>query len=98
MFARRIKQRQKGVDNVSAYTNMALIAGKIGRPHAGVATFTGQGNGQGGREHGQKSDLLPGYRSMYNPDHVEEVSKVWGIEPEVMRNAGESAFEIFRCM
>ena len=31
-----------------------LVTGKIGRPKAGVATFTGQGNGQGGREHGQK--------------------------------------------
>src|SRR5699024_8688964 len=33
MFARGIEQQQKGVDNVSAYTNMALITGKIGRPH-----------------------------------------------------------------
>ena len=39
-----------------------LVTGKIGRPKAGVATFTGQGNGQGGREHGQKADSLPGYR------------------------------------
>ena len=62
MFARGIEQQLKGVDNVSAYTNMALVTGKIGRPKAGVATFTGQGNGQGGREHGQKADLLPGYR------------------------------------
>ena len=31
-----------------------LVTGKIGRPKAGVATITGQGNGQGGREHGQK--------------------------------------------
>lgn len=98
MFARGIEQQSKGVDNVSAYTNMALVTGKIGRPHAGVATFTGQGNGQGGREHGQKSDLLPGYRSIYNPKHVEEVSKVWGIEPEEMPEAGVSAFEMFELM
>ena len=64
MFARGIEQQIKGVDNVSGYTNMALITGKIGRPKAGVATMTGQGNGQGGREHGQKSDLLPGYRKL----------------------------------
>lgn len=98
MFARGIEQQSRGVDNVSAYTNMALVTGKIGRPHAGVATFTGQGNGQGGREHGQKSDLLPGYRSIYNKKHVEEVSEVWGIDPEDMPKAGVSAFDMFKLM
>ncbi|WP_233880058.1 molybdopterin oxidoreductase family protein [Virgibacillus halodenitrificans] len=98
MFARGIEQQHKGVDNVSAYCNMALITGKIGRPKSGVATFTGQGNGQGGREHGQKSDLLPGYRKLTNPKHVEEVSKVWGIEPCDMPKPGVSAYEMFELM
>ncbi|MGG1576075.1 molybdopterin oxidoreductase family protein [Fictibacillus sp. NRS-1165] len=98
MFARGIEQQQKGVDNVSAYTNMALITGKIGRPFSGVATFTGQGNGQGGREHGQKADLLPGYRKLTNPKHVEEVCKVWGITPEEMPQPGVSAYEMFELM
>ncbi|MDL4841912.1 molybdopterin oxidoreductase family protein [Aquibacillus rhizosphaerae] len=98
MFARGIEQQHKGVDNVSAYTNMALITGKIGRPKAGVATFTGQGNGQGGREHGQKSDLLPGYQKITNPEAVERVSKVWGIEPEEMPKPGVSAYEMFELM
>ncbi|MEC2159242.1 molybdopterin oxidoreductase family protein [Virgibacillus halodenitrificans] len=98
MFARGIEQQHKGVDNVSAYCNMALITGKIGRPKSGVATFTGQGNGQGGREHGQKSDLLPGYRKLTNPKHVEEVSKVWGIDPCDMPKPGVSAYEMFELM
>ncbi|MFC0212193.1 molybdopterin oxidoreductase family protein [Paenibacillus chartarius] len=98
MFARGIEQQHKGADNVSAYTNMALVTGKIGRPKAGVATFTGQGNGQGGREHGQKADALPGYRKIANPKHVEEVCKVWGIQPEEMPQAGVSAYEMFELM
>ncbi|NRG44137.1 molybdopterin oxidoreductase family protein [Bacillus sp. CRN 9] len=98
MFARGIEQQHKGVDNVSAYTNMALITGKIGRPKSGVATFTGQGNGQGGREHGQKSDLLPGYRKITNPKHVEEVCHVWGIKQEEMPGPGVSAYEMFELM
>lgn len=98
MFARGIEQQQKGVDNVSGYTNMALVTGKIGRPKSGVATFTGQGNGQGGREHGQKSDLLPGYRKMNNPKHVQEVAEVWGIKPEEMPKEGVSAVEMFQLM
>jgi assimilatory nitrate reductase catalytic subunit len=98
MFARGVEQQQKGVDNVSAYVNMALITGKIGRPKSGVATFTGQGNGQGGREHGQKSDLLPGYRKITNPKHVQEVCDIWGITPEEMPKAGVSAYEMFGLM
>ncbi|MGF7032200.1 assimilatory nitrate reductase catalytic subunit [Paenibacillus mucilaginosus] len=98
MFARGIEQQHKGVDNVSAYTNMSLVTGKIGRPKSGVATFTGQGNGQGGREHGQKADALPGYRKIANPKHVEEVCKVWGITPEEMPQPGVSAYEMFGLM
>ncbi|MDF9761935.1 assimilatory nitrate reductase catalytic subunit [Peribacillus simplex] len=98
MFARGIEQQRKGVDNVSGYTNMALVTGKIGRPKSGVATFTGQGNGQGGREHGQKADLLPGYRKITNPKHVEEVCKVWKITPEEMPQPGVSAYEMFELM
>ncbi|NBI28980.1 molybdopterin oxidoreductase family protein [Chengkuizengella marina] len=98
MFARGVEQQSKGVDNVSAYINMALVSGKIGRPKSGVATFTGQGNGQGGREHGQKSDLLPGYRKITNPQHVKEVCEVWGIKPEEMPGPGVSAYELFELM
>lgn len=98
MFARGIEQQHKGVDNVSAYCNMALVTGKLGRPKSGVATLTGQANGQGGREHGQKCDQLPGYRKIDNPQHVEAVSKVWGIKPEEMPGAGVSAHEMFGLM
>ena len=98
MFARGIEQQIKGADNVSAYTNMCLVTGKIGRAKSGVATFTGQGNGQGGREHGQKADALPGYRKINNPKHVKEVCEVWGIEPEEMPLPGVSAYEMFELM
>ncbi|NDI36130.1 molybdopterin oxidoreductase family protein [Chengkuizengella sediminis] len=98
LFARGIEQQSKGVDNVSGYINMSLVTGKIGRPKSGVATFTGQGNGQGGREHGQKSDLLPGYRKITNPQHVKEVCEFWGITPEEMPGPGVSAYELFELM
>ncbi|WP_043931273.1 molybdopterin oxidoreductase family protein [Bacillus sp. EB01] len=98
MFARGIEQQKKGVDNVSAYVNMSLVTGKIGRPKAGVATITGQGNGQGGREHGQKADALPGYRKLAYPEHVKEVAEVWGIAPEEMPLPGVSAYEMFELM
>ena len=42
----------------------ARAAGQAG---VGYGTITGQGNGQGGREHGQKADQLPGYRKLADP-------------------------------
>ncbi len=95
MFARGVEQQTKGVDNVSLYTSMALLRGQIGKFASGVATFTGQGNGQGGREHGQKADLLPGYRKLTDPEAVKYISGVWGIQPEEMPKPGVSAFEMF---
>ncbi len=95
MFCRGIEQQSKGVDNVTIYTSMALLRGQIGKFASGVATVTGQGNGQGGREHGQKADALPGYRKIADPEHVKYVAGVWGIEPEEMPKAGVSAYEMF---
>ena len=95
MFARGVEQQIKGVDNVSLYTSMALLRGQIGKFASGVATFTGQANGQGGREHGQKADALPGYRKIDNPEHVKYISSVWGIDPAEMPKAGVSAYEMF---
>ncbi|NSL43008.1 hypothetical protein HO151_02015, partial [Streptomyces sp. 8P21H-1] len=49
---------------------------------------TGQGNGQGGREHGQKADQLPGYRSIRDPEARAHVASVWGVDPESLPGAG----------
>ena len=67
MHARGIEHQSKGVVNVSAAINLALACGRIGRPGSGVNMITGQGNGQGGREHGQKCDQLPGGRNLADP-------------------------------
>ena len=60
MHARGIEHHTNGVNNVLSYINLVLATGKIGAPGRGYGTITGQGNGQGGREHGQKADQLPG--------------------------------------
>ena len=51
-----------------------------GKPGCGVSTITGQGNGQGGREHGHKCDQLPGNRDITNPEHRAHVASVWGCD------------------
>jgi assimilatory nitrate reductase catalytic subunit len=98
LHARGIEHHSNGVDNVLSYINLVLATGKIGAPGRGYATFTGQGNGQGGREHGQKADQLPGQRNINNPEHREHIAKVWGIPVEEMPQAGVSVVEMFQKM
>ena len=96
MTGRGPEQQSHGVDNVLAFINLALALGKAGKRYSGWGTFTGQGNGQGGREHGQKADQLPGYRSLANPAHRAHVAGVWGVEPEALPPPGPPATELLR--
>ena len=79
LHARGIEQQSKGVDNVLAAINLGLATGKFGKPGCGVSTITGQGNGQGGREHGHKCDQLPGNRDITNPEHRAHVARGVGL-------------------
>jgi len=94
LHARGIEHHTKGVDNVLACINLVLATGRIGRPGCGYATVTGQGNGQGGREHGHKCDQLPGNRDIENPEHRAYIASVWGIEESEMPRKGHTAQEI----
>jgi assimilatory nitrate reductase catalytic subunit len=88
------EQQSKGVDTVLAFINLALAIGKVGKPASGYGCLTGQGNGQGGREHGQKADQLPGYRLIEIDAHREAVAKVWGVDPKTLPRKGKSAYEL----
>ena len=94
LSGRGAEQQVQGVENALAFINLALALGKAGKMHCGWGCLTGQGNGQGGREHGQKSDQLPGYRRIDNPVHREEVARVWNIDPDTLPAPGLSATAI----
>jgi assimilatory nitrate reductase catalytic subunit len=94
LTARGAEQHATGVNNVFAFINLALALGKVGRPFSGFGTLTGQGNGQGGREHGQKADQLPGYRSIHDPAARRHIANVWGISESDLPKAGKSAYEL----
>ena len=96
LHARGIEHHSHGVQNCLGAINMVLASGRIGRKSCGYATITGQANGQGGREHGQKCDQLPGMRDISNPEHRAYVAGVWGIPPEELPQAGVDAYEMFR--
>jgi assimilatory nitrate reductase catalytic subunit len=94
LTARGVEQQAYGYDTVRNYINLLLLTGKIGRIGCGYGAVTGQGNGQGGREHGQKADQLPGYRSIENLEDRRYISDVWGIEEKDLPRKGVSAYEM----
>ncbi|GAB1335483.1 hypothetical protein ACE1SV_20730 [Streptomyces sp. E-15] len=94
LTARGPEQQSKGTDTVSAWINLCLATGRAGRPLSGYGCLTGQGNGQGGREHGQKADQLPGYRRLDDPAARRHVAGVWGVPPDSLPGPGRSAYEL----
>lgn len=98
LHARGIEHHSKGVENVLACINLVLASGRLGKPYCGYATITGQGNGQGGREHGHKCDQLPGNRDIENPEHRKYISEVWGIEEKDLPGKGLTAYEIIEAI
>lgn len=96
LHARGLEHHSHGVQNVLSAINIVLASGRIGRPNCGYGTITGQANGQGGREHGQKCDQLPGGRDAGNPEHRAYVADVWGMDVDDMPPPGVDAYEIIR--
>ena len=94
LHARGIEHHSKGVDNCMAAMNLVVATGRIGKEGSGYAMITGQGNGQGGREQGQKCDQLPGARDIENPEHRKYIASVWGVHEKLLPGKGLSAMEI----
>jgi assimilatory nitrate reductase catalytic subunit len=98
LTGRGVEQHVDGTDTATAAINLALVLGLVGTAHSGYGTLTGQGNGQGGREHGQKADQLPGYRKITDPEAREHVAGVWGVPAEAIPGPGVPAVELLASM
>lgn len=98
MHARGIEHHSKGVENCLAAINIVLASGRIGREGCGYAMITGQGNGQGAREQGQKCDQLPGNRDISNPEHRKFIADVWGVPEESIPQKGLSAVPLIEAI
>ncbi|MEQ6899899.1 molybdopterin oxidoreductase family protein [Nocardioides sp. YIM 152588] len=94
LTARGAEQHAQGTATVLGWINVALALGLPGAPYSGYGCLTGQGNGQGGREHGQKSDQLPGYRMIDDPAARAHVAGVWGVDADSLPGKGRSAYEL----
>jgi assimilatory nitrate reductase catalytic subunit len=96
LHARGIEHHTNGVENCLGAINIVMASGRIGRKNCGYATITGQANGQGGREHGQKCDQLPGARDISNPEHREYISRIWDIDETELPGPGVDCYEMMR--
>lgn len=94
LTGRGVEQSAQGTATVAAAIDLALALGLPGRVGSGYGCLTGQGNGQGGREHGQKCDQLPGYRRIDDPAARAHVAGVWGVDPGSLPGPGVPAVEL----
>ncbi|MBE5230970.1 MAG: nitrate reductase [Microcystis aeruginosa PMC 728.11] len=79
LWSMGINQSSEGTAKARTLINLHLMTANIGKPGAGPFSLTGQPNAMGGREAGGLCHLLPGYRSVKNPQHRAEVEQAWGL-------------------
>lgn len=98
LTGRGVEQHVDGTDTATAAINLSLLLGLPGSLRSGYGTLTGQGNGQGGREHGQKADQLPGYRKITDPAARAHVAGVWGVPEETIPGPGLPAVQLLKSL
>ena len=80
LYSMGITQHVCGTDNVKACATLALLAGQMGRPGAGVWPMRGQNNVQGNCDMGGMVEFYPGYRNSSDPKSVEFFKAAWKAE------------------
>ncbi|PNI07767.1 nitrite reductase [Arthrobacter sp. AFG7.2] len=98
LTGRGVEQHVDGTDTATAAINLSLLLGLPGSARSGYGTLTGQGNGQGGREHGQKADQLPGYRKITDPAARAHVAGVWGVPEDLIPGPGLPAVQLLQSL
>ncbi|HSO92603.1 MAG TPA: molybdopterin oxidoreductase family protein, partial [Arthrobacter sp.] len=98
LTGRGVEQHVDGTDTATAAINLSLLLGLPGSARSGYGTLTGQGNGQGGREHGQKADQLPGYRKITDPAARAHMAAVWGVPESLIPGPGLPAVQLLKSL
>ena len=96
LHGRGPEQQVGGVQHVLSIINIGLACGHVGQPGAGVNMLTGQRNGQGGREWGQRCNQLPAGRSIDDPAHRQVVADHWGVDVDRIPHSGSTYVEILQ--
>ncbi|MBD2253672.1 molybdopterin oxidoreductase family protein [Nostoc parmelioides] len=95
LWSMGVNQSSEGTAKVRTIINLHLMTGQVGKPGAGPFSLTGQPNAMGGREAGGLAHLLPGYRSVKNPQHRTELEEFWGFPPgQISPHPGLTAWDM----
>ncbi|HAZ31868.1 MAG TPA: formate dehydrogenase subunit alpha, partial [Dehalococcoidia bacterium] len=65
IYCMGVTQHASGTENVVALTNISLLTGNLGLPHAGMNPLRGQNNVQGACDMGCLPNVLTGYQPVY---------------------------------
>ena len=95
LYCQGLNQSSSGTAKNAALINMHLATKQIGKLGAGPLSLTGQPNAMGGREVGGMANLMSGHRDLANPEHREEIQKLWNV-PSVPSAPGKTAVEMFQ--
>ena len=76
-------QSHQGTEAAVQVNNVHLLRGMLGRPGCGVLQMNGQPSAQNTRETGADGDL-PGFRNWDDDGHIEELARLWGVDPIVI--------------
>ena len=95
LYCQGLNQSSSGTAKNAALINMHLATKQIGKPGAGPLSLTGQPNAMGGREVGGMANLMSGHRDLANPQHLDEIQKLWNV-PSVPSVPGKTAVEMFQ--
>ncbi|HEX8054002.1 MAG TPA: nitrate reductase [Thermoleophilaceae bacterium] len=92
-----VYQSHQATGTAVQVNNLHLLRGMLGRPGCGVLQMNGQPTAQNTRECGSNGDL-PGFRNWQNEAHVEDLARVWNVDPlQIPHWAPPThAMEIFR--
>jgi formate dehydrogenase alpha subunit len=81
-WAMGITQHTAGTDNVKACSNLALLAGHIGRPGTGLNPLRGQNNVQGACDMGGLPNVFPGYQPVADETNRRKFAGGWQVPYE----------------
>jgi len=79
VYAMGITQSSHGTDNVLALANLALLAGNLGQPGAGVNPLRGQNNVQGACDMGALPNVFSGYQRVNDDAARQKFERAWGV-------------------
>jgi anaerobic selenocysteine-containing dehydrogenase len=75
-----VYQSHQATASACQVNNINLLRGMIGKPGCTVFQMNGQPTAQNTRETGADGDFA-GMRNWQNPDHVEELARIWNVDP-----------------